>query len=116
LNSALARTLYVIEFLIALIAVFTLWSQVGGQGHLDLMPWHLKFSLGVALAAATVKTTAAAASSDRVWNRRAVLWFVVLVLLGILAGLITYYYHVTEPPDDEESPQVALLSRQLVQP
>ncbi len=116
MNPALARTLYVIEFLIALIAVFTLWSQVGGQGHLDLMPWHLKFSLSVALAAATVQTTSAAASGDRAWNRRAVLWFVVVVLLAVLAGLITYYYHVTEPGDDEETPQVALLSRRFVQP
>ena len=33
------RLAYATQFLIAVIAVFTLWSQVGGQSHLDLMPW-----------------------------------------------------------------------------
>jgi hypothetical protein len=36
------RLAYATQFLIALIAVYVLWSQVGGQSHLDLMPWYLK--------------------------------------------------------------------------
>jgi hypothetical protein len=45
---ALHRLAYVAEFLLALIAIWTLWSQVGGQGHLDLMPWYDKLGLSVA--------------------------------------------------------------------
>ena len=33
----LLHVLYAIEFLIALIAVYTVWGQVGGQNHLDYM-------------------------------------------------------------------------------
>jgi len=33
----LLRLAYATQFLIALIAVFVLWSQVGGQSHLDYM-------------------------------------------------------------------------------
>jgi hypothetical protein len=32
------RLAYTTLYLIAIIAVFVVWSQVGGQGHLDLMP------------------------------------------------------------------------------
>jgi hypothetical protein len=28
---------YAVEFLVALLAILNLWSEVGGQGHLDLM-------------------------------------------------------------------------------
>jgi heme/copper-type cytochrome/quinol oxidase subunit 3 len=116
LNHALARLLYIIEFLLALMAIFTLWSQVGGQTHLDLMPWHLKLALSVAMAAASVKATAAAVGSHRAWNRLAIAWLAVVVLLGVIMGMITYYYHVTEPRDDEETPQVALLMGNFIQP
>jgi hypothetical protein len=32
------RLAYCFEFLIAMLTVFTLWSEIGGQGHLDLIP------------------------------------------------------------------------------
>ena len=54
------RLAYATQFLIALIAVFVLWSQVGGQRHLDLMPWYFKLGLGGGAALAVVKATAAA--------------------------------------------------------
>jgi 4-amino-4-deoxy-L-arabinose transferase-like glycosyltransferase len=115
LNHAFARTLYVIEFFVAWMAIFTVWGQVGGQSHLDLMPWHVKLSLSLAAAAAAVKATAAAASAGRAWNRKTILWLLIIALLGVLMGLVTYYYHVTEPQDEEESQQVALLIGGLVQ-
>jgi len=40
------RLAYATQYLIAVIAVFVLWSQVGGQSHLDLMPWYVKLGLG----------------------------------------------------------------------
>jgi hypothetical protein len=59
------RLAYATQFLIALIAVFTLWSEVGGQNHLDLMPWYAKAILGAGAAFATVKATAAAVSEKQ---------------------------------------------------
>ena len=44
------RLAYSTQFLIALMAVFVLWSQVGGQSHLDLVPWTVKLGLGLAAA------------------------------------------------------------------
>ena len=37
-----SRLAFVTEFLVALVAILELWSQVGGQSHLDLMPWYTK--------------------------------------------------------------------------
>jgi hypothetical protein len=104
LNHPFARTLYIIEFFVALLAIFTMWSQVGGQNHLDLMPWYLKLVLVVGAAAAAVKATAAGAF------RGTILWIVVVVLLAAIMGLLTYYYHLTEAADEEESQEIALLS------
>jgi hypothetical protein len=100
------RIIYIGEFLLALIAVFTLWSQVGQQTHLDLMAWYFKLFFGVGMAFAAVRATAAAAEGARAWNRRSLSWMAVLTVLAIGAGLITYYYHLNEPADqqDEEQP------------
>jgi len=49
------RLAYATQFLIALIAVFVLWSEVGGQVHLDLMPWYFKLAFGAGAAFAMVK-------------------------------------------------------------
>src|SRR5271166_1608903 len=46
------RLAYATQYLIALIAVFVLWSQVGGQSHLDLMPWFVKLAMGAGTALA----------------------------------------------------------------
>ena len=115
LNHALARLLYIIEFFLALLAILALWSQAGGQTHLDLMPWHLKLALGLAMAAASVKATAAAVGNHRAWNRFTIAWLAIVVLLGIVMGMITYYYHLNEPRDEDDMPQVALLMN-FIQP
>jgi hypothetical protein len=96
------RIVYVAEFLLALIAVFTAWSQIGGQGHLDQMAWYLKLTLGVSMAYAIVRATAAAASGERGWNSQARRWTGFVVLLAIAAGLATYYAHLYEPADEED--------------
>ena len=94
--------LYAIEFLIALIATYTVWSQVGGQGHLDMMAWYWKLSLGVGISFATVKATAAAVATRRAWNSRTLRWISLILALAIACGAVTFYYHMTEPADDEE--------------
>lgn len=97
------RLIYTAEFLLALVAVFTLWSQVGGQTHLDLMPWYLKLFFGPAMAYAVVRATAAAAGAERTWNAGTLRWTGMLLTLAVAAGLITYYFHLYEPNDEEDS-------------
>ena len=96
------RLFYALEFLIALIATFTLWSQVGGQYHLDLMAWYWKLFLGTAIAFAAVKATAAAVAGQRTWNSRTLRWISIILALALACGAVTYYYHLTEPPPDDE--------------
>jgi hypothetical protein len=45
----LVRLAYMLELLVAWIAYLQLWVQVGGQGHLDLMPWPVKLVLVLGL-------------------------------------------------------------------
>lgn len=103
MDTRFLRLIYTAEFLLALVAVFTLWSQVGGQTHLDLMPWYLKLFFGPAMAYAIVRATAAAAGGERTWNAGTLRWTGMLLALAVAAGLITYYFHIYEPNDEEDS-------------
>jgi hypothetical protein len=96
------RLAYSTQFLIALIAIFVLWSEVGGQNHLDLMPWYLKLGLGGGAAFAAVQATAAAVEKQVAWNRKTVKWFCILLALLLGCGLASYYYHVYGEPDEEQ--------------
>jgi hypothetical protein len=107
------RLAYTTLFLIALLAVFTVWSQVGGQTHLDLMPWYLKLGLGVGAAFAVVRTAAAAAQGGNAWNAGTLKWFGILVALGIGCGLASYYVHVYGE-DDEEDNQDGSVTSELI--
>jgi hypothetical protein len=90
------------EFLLALIAVYTVWSQVAAQGHLDIMPWHWKLGLGMALSFAIVKVTAAAMDQEKAWNLATLRWFILVLVLAAACGLATYYYHLYAEPQGEE--------------
>ncbi len=92
-----------LEFLIALIAIPTAWSEIGGQGHLDMMPWYLKMALIVGLSWAFVKFSAALARPAKARKRRAVLWLLALLTITAGMGLVTYYYHLQEPDDEDNS-------------
>ena len=110
MDKRLLRLAFIFEFLLALIAFFTLWSQVGGQSHLDLMPWYLKLALGTGTAFAIVKATASAVERERAWNGATLKWFGVLIALLLGCGLLTWYEHIYEPQDEEgdEEPQPTL--------
>jgi hypothetical protein len=97
----LLRLAYVSEFLLALIAALMLWSQVGGQGHLDLMPWYDKLGLSVALALVTVLGTMSAVAHERAWNARTFAFLLMALLIAGAMAAVTYYYHVHEDDDDE---------------
>jgi heme/copper-type cytochrome/quinol oxidase subunit 3 len=106
------RLAYTTLFLIALIATFVLWAQVGGQGHLDLLPWFVKLALGVAAAYSTVRAAAAAVAGERGWNGHSVRWLGVTLAIMFLCGLATYYAHMNlEDTDDEDSQQDTTVSR-----
>lgn len=99
------RLAYTTQFLIALVAVFLLWSQVGGQSHLDLMPWYLKLGLGAGAAFASVKATAAAVAREHAWNSQTLKWLGLMLALLAGCGLASYYYHVygeTDEGDDQQ--------------
>ena len=96
------RLAYATQFLIALIAVFVLWSQVGGQSHLDLMAWYFKLAFGAGAAFAVVKATAAAVSHDHAWNGRTLKWLGIMAALLVGGGLASYYCHMYLETDEED--------------
>jgi hypothetical protein len=97
------RLAYVAEFLLAIDVVLNLWAQIGGQGHLDLLPWYTKLLCVVALAWCAVRMTAAAVEGDKAWNRRTRLWLVGVLAISIAMGGITFYYHLHEMPDETDN-------------
>ena len=99
------RLAYATQFLIALIAVYVLWSQVGGQAHLDLLPWTVKLALGMAAAYSIVRATAASVGGDRAWTPQTLRWLAcALAVLGA-CGFATYYAHLNLEDTDEADPQ-----------
>jgi hypothetical protein len=107
------RLAYATQFLIALIAIFVLWSQVGGQSHLDLVPWYFKLGLGAGSAFAAVKATAAAVARERVWNSQSLRWLGVLLALLLGCGLASYYAHLSEDEDQEDQQESTALTSEL---
>jgi glucan phosphoethanolaminetransferase (alkaline phosphatase superfamily) len=102
MHNRLLRPLLIVEFLIALQTFYTLWSQVGGQYHLDLMFWPWKLGLGVAVATLIVAITASIIRQDGAITRRALTLASLLFVTLAIAGLVTYYYHLNEPVDQQE--------------
>ena len=101
----LLRLAYTTQFLIALIAVFVLWSQVGGQSHLDLLPWHVKLALGAGAAFCAVKATAAAVGGEAPWNGRTLKWLGLALVLLAACGFASYYAHVYLEDDEGDQGQ-----------
>jgi hypothetical protein len=99
------RLAYTTQFLIASIAVYFVWSQVGGQSHLDLMQWYVKFGLGLGAAFAIVKATAAAVDSPNTWNGRTVKWTGILLALLACCALASFYAHTYEEENADEEDQ-----------
>jgi hypothetical protein len=97
------RLAYTFEFLLAINVALALWSQVGGQGHLDLLPWYAKLVLVTALAWCVVGFTASMVEQPRAWTGRTVRWFSGMLLVVIAMGLITFYYHLHEVPDETDT-------------
>ncbi len=102
MRSRLIRPLLVFEFLLAIQVWLTLWSQVGGQYHMDLMFWPWKLGLTVAAAGLVTAITAELFRSSDSFSRRAIVYAGLLVAVTFTAGIVTYYYHMNEPADDQD--------------
>jgi hypothetical protein len=99
------RLALVVEFLIAILVVFTLWSHLVGPDLLDLIPWHWRLLLGAGVAYSVVRATAAAVGEENAWNARTLGWVLAALSLLLLMGALTYYYRIFEPlPETEETP------------
>lgn len=110
----LLRLAYMAEFLLALLTIPELWSQIGGQGHLDLMPWYTKLGFIVGLALITVAGTVSAVSHERAWNAKTLACLMLALLLaGGMAG-VTYYYHVHESDDADTADQNGVASSRVI--
>ena len=98
----LLRLVYVCEFLLALVAIFTAWSEIGGQAALDLMHWGWKLGLSFPLAGAIVAYTAALLSEQAVWSPRSARWLSIISILLLAIGIVTYYYALQVDNGDSE--------------
>jgi hypothetical protein len=94
------------EFLMALIAVTVTWDEIAGQGHMDLIPWHLKFVLIGGVCWAFVRFSAALTRPGKWRNPRSLGWLLATLALVAAMGLVTLYFHMHEPADnpDEDTP------------
>jgi heme/copper-type cytochrome/quinol oxidase subunit 3 len=110
----LLRLAYSTLYLVAVIAVFVAWSQVGGQSHIDLLPWWVKLVLGMSMALAIVRAIMAAQSGERAWNGQTLKWLGLTIALGVLCGMATYYAHMyledTDSGDSEADQAISALT------
>ncbi len=106
----LLRLAYTTQFLIALIAVFFVWEEVGGPYHLELMPWWMKLVLGTSLAFSMVRATVGAVSHAKAWNKSTVKWCVAALALAAGCAIANYYcnlYGEEEDQQDEQNTSIA---------
>ena len=101
------RLAYMLEFLLALLTILSLWSEVGGQSHLDVMPWYTKMVLTLALALLTVAGTASAVAHEHAWNAKTLACLLLALALMVGMGAVTYYYHLHENDDADSSDEHA---------
>ena len=112
----LLRLVYAFEFLIALVAIFTAWSEIGGQAALDLIHWGWKLGLSIALAVAIVLYTAAVVTADSIWSLRSARWLLVIVLVMLVIGIVTYYYALQVDTGESEETRTLSMSHHATLP
>ena len=111
MNPKLLRLVYAFEFLIALIAIFTAWSEVGGQAALDLMHWAWKLGLSVCLALSFVLYTSAIVAQDALWTMRSVRWLALIIVIILGIGAVTWYYALeAQTGESDETGTISRLS------
>ena len=108
----LLRLAYAIEFLVAVMAIFTAWSEIGGQDALDLMHWGWKIGFSLALSLAMVAYTAAIVSQESFWTLRSARWLTAIVVIVAAMAAVTYFYVLQEQTtgDTDEGATISSLS------
>jgi hypothetical protein len=114
MTAKLLRLAYACEYLLALIAIFTAWSEIGGQAALDLMHWGWKLGFGAGLAAAIVAYTAAIVSENSIWTLRSARWLTAIGVLLFAIGVVTYYYTLEEDTIESDESGTASMVRPAV--
>jgi cell division protein FtsW (lipid II flippase) len=106
----LLRLAFTTEFLLAVLAIFTAWSEIGGQATLDSMNWYWKSGLSFALAAAIVGYSAAITYEDKLWTLRSTRWLTGACVVVLMMAVVTYYFELqVEASDGEDSSAISLL-------
>jgi drug/metabolite transporter (DMT)-like permease len=107
----LLRLAYAVEFLVALVAIFTAWSEIGGQAVLDLMHWGWKLGLSLILATAIVGFSAAVTAEEKLWTFRSARWFAALLVCVLAMAAVTYYYSLqTDNGEPDDTGHVSVIS------
>ena len=86
------------------------WTQIGGQGHIDLMSWYAKLPAVILLAWCTVRLTAAVVEQPKAWNRLSRAWLIGLLLAATVMAGLTYYVHLHEVPDEPDTDETSTTS------
>lgn len=107
---SMLRLAYAFEFLLALLVTLVGWTQVGGQAHMDLMPWYVKLICVALLAWCGVRLTAAMVEQPKAWNRSSRLWLGGVLLAGIAIVGVTWYVHLHEVPDEPDTDETSTTS------
>jgi uncharacterized membrane protein (UPF0136 family) len=110
MTAKLLRFGYVCEFLLAILAIFTAWSEIGGQAALDLMHWGWKLGFALALAVAIVALTASLMAEDAWLTLRTARWLAAILAILLGMGTVTYYYSLAEDNgDSDDTSTISLL-------
>jgi hypothetical protein len=109
------RLAYVVEYLVAIVAILNLWGEAAAS-HMDLIAWYTKLSLTLGLALAVVLATASAVSGERAWNARTIAWSLVGLLLVCAIGAATFYAHLHESDDANSGENTAPIGLYLGSP
>jgi apolipoprotein N-acyltransferase len=104
------RLAYCFEFLLALLVILVGWTQIGGQGHMDLMAWYVKLPSVIVLGWCAVRFTAAMVELPKAWNKRSRLWLMGLLLAATAMAGLTYYVHLHEAPDEPDTDETSTTS------
>lgn len=108
--------LLILVFLVAIQSILALWSQVGGQYHLDLMYWPWKLGLTLTAAALVTAIGAEAGRTTRLFTRRTLLYFSCLIGVMLIAGVVTFYYHQNEPAEEDSDEGTTYTTRLSTRP
>jgi hypothetical protein len=116
MRNRLLRPFLIVEFLIAVQTIFTFWSQVGGQYHLDLMFWPWKFGLSLTAASLIVAVTANLVKNGGAITRLTLTLCSCLIVVIVVAGMVTYYYHLSEPPEPDDQSEDGPAQAEITRP